>query len=85
MEKSKLIKKEKELNISIKLNPRENDSNLNLTLKFVRISLFHSPQNDISLKRNLVLRTIYIYIYIPYIESCIKIKTLLGFDNKTRK
>lgn len=60
MEKSKLIKKEKELNISIKLNPRENDSNLNLTLKFVRISLFHSPQNDISLK-NLVLRTIYIY------------------------
>lgn len=42
MEKSKLIKKEKELNISIKLNPRENDSNLNLTLKFVRISLFHS-------------------------------------------
>lgn len=83
MEKSKLIKKEKELNISIKLNPRENDSNLNLTLKFVRISLFHSPQNDISLKRNLVLRTI--YIYIPYIESCIKIKTLLGFDNKTRK
>lgn len=83
MEKSKLIKKEKELNISIKLNPRKNDSNLNLTLKFVRISLFHSPQNDISLKRNLVLRTI--YIYIPYIESCIKIKTLLGFDNKTRK
>lgn len=82
MEKSKLIKKEKELNISIKLNPRENDSNLNLTLKFVRISLFHSPQNDISLKRNLVL---YIYIYIPYIENCIKIKTLLGFDNKTRK
>lgn len=84
MEKSKLIKKEKELNISIKLNPRENDSNLNLTLKFVRISLFHSPQNDISLKRNLVL-SYYIYIYIPYIESCIKIKTLLGFDNKTRK
>lgn len=83
MEKSKLIKKEKELNISIKLNPRENNSNLNLTLKFVRISLFHSPQNDISLKRNLVLRTI--YIYIPYIESSIKIKTLLGFDNKTRK
>lgn len=70
MEKSKLIKKKKKwTNIGKKWFQSKFDV------------LFHSLRNDISLKRNFLL---YIYIYI-YIESSIKIRTFLGFDNKTRK